>query len=258
VFDPQHVWTDNYSDTCYTGVLQFFQEHAICSYVDDESRCICRYRYHDDGHRFANGGCKKGPFEPQDIANCVLRLTNQVRDEFVSQYHALCQRGQHLKKPTVEEIINHRRDTLADTADFRMWQQLHSYKTCFPCLRTVPDHCLPCGHALCEFCVMDFGSVFNEDESAILLRQCVLCADTWEAPQLVKMKPRCAGVRVLTLDGGGVKGVLEIAMLMKLEERIGLGLPIQDFFDLVVGTSTGMSSHPPFSPTGNINQLQEE
>jgi patatin-like phospholipase/acyl hydrolase len=53
------------------------------------------------------------------------------------------------------------------------------------------------------------------------------------------MKPRCAGIRVLTLDGGGIKGILEIAMLMKLEERIDLGIPIQEFFDLVIGTSTG-------------------
>jgi hypothetical protein len=86
---------------------------------------------------------------------------------------------------------------------------------------------------------MDFGSVSPEQESAILLEQCVLCLDAWEVPQLIKLKPRCAGVRVLTLDGGGVKGILEIAMLLKLEEKIGLGLPIQDFFDLVIGTSTG-------------------
>ena len=239
MYEPQHVWKSDYSETCYNGVLQFFREHAVCSYLEDESRCICRYNSHDDGHRFANGGIKKGPFEPQDIANCVSGLTNQIRDEFLSQYHTLCQHDERLKKPTAEDIVSHRRGTLADTTEAKMWQQLHSYKTCFTCLRTVPDHCLPCGHALCEFCVMDFGSV---QESGILLQQCVLCLDTWDEPQLIKMKPRCAGVRVLTLDGGGVKGILEIAMLMKLEERIGLGLPIQEFFDLIVGTSTGISS----------------
>ncbi|KAH0556157.1 hypothetical protein GP486_005910, partial [Trichoglossum hirsutum] len=239
MYDPQHVWASDYSETCRNGVLRFYREHAVCSHVDDGSRCICRYNGHDDGHRFTNGGFKKGHFEPQDIENRVSELRDQIQKQFLSQYHLLCHSDEQMKKPSAEEIIEHRRDALADTANTGLWRKLHSYKTCFTCLRTVPDHCLPCGHALCEFCVMDFGNASPEQESAILLERCILCSDTWNAPQLIKLKPRCAGVRVLTLDGGGVKGILEIAMLLKLEERIGLGLPIQEFFDLVIGTSTG-------------------
>jgi hypothetical protein len=239
------VWADDYSGTCHNGILQFYREHAVCSHVDDNSRCICRYNGHDDGHRFASGGFKRGPFEPQDIANHTSELRNQIQNEFLSQYHTLCQSGEGPKRPSAEDIIEHRRDALADTLNIGMWHKLQSYKTCFTCLRTVPDHCLPCGHALCEFCVMDFGGVSPERGSAILLEHCVLCLDTWKEPQLVKLKPRCAGVRVLALDGGGVKGILEIAMLLKLEERIGLGLPIQEFFDLIIGTSTG--AYTPYS-----------
>ena len=54
--------------------------------------------------------------------------------------------------------------------------------------------------------------------------------------------------RVLALDGGGVKGIVSIAFLEKMEtllrERSGRGNDFRlcDYFDLVGGTSTGCSS----------------
>ena len=43
--------------------------------------------------------------------------------------------------------------------------------------------------------------------------------------------------RILTIDGGGIKGVFPAAFLAELESR--LGEPIVDYFDLIAGTSTG-------------------
>jgi hypothetical protein len=43
--------------------------------------------------------------------------------------------------------------------------------------------------------------------------------------------------RILTIDGGGIKGVFPAAFLAELEDRIGE--PIVDYFDLIAGTSTG-------------------
>ena len=43
--------------------------------------------------------------------------------------------------------------------------------------------------------------------------------------------------RILTIDGGGIKGVFPAAFLLELEDR--LGEPIVDYFDLIAGTSTG-------------------
>jgi len=45
------------------------------------------------------------------------------------------------------------------------------------------------------------------------------------------------GLRVLSLDGGGMKGMATVCLLRALEERTGR--PIHQMFDLVVGTSTG-------------------
>jgi patatin-like phospholipase/acyl hydrolase len=43
--------------------------------------------------------------------------------------------------------------------------------------------------------------------------------------------------RILTIDGGGIKGVFPAAFLATLENE--LGAPIGDYFDLIAGTSTG-------------------
>ena len=45
------------------------------------------------------------------------------------------------------------------------------------------------------------------------------------------------GSRILFLDGGGVKGLLQIEILMQIEEKTER--KITDLFDWIVGTSTG-------------------
>jgi hypothetical protein len=56
---------------------------------------------------------------------------------------------------------------------------------------------------------------------------------TWKPRQ-----PGQKGLRVLSLDGGGTRGVLTIAMLKEVMDRIGTRFP-HEVFDVVAGTSTG-------------------
>jgi patatin-like phospholipase/acyl hydrolase len=44
-------------------------------------------------------------------------------------------------------------------------------------------------------------------------------------------------VRILTIDGGGIRGIIPALVLAELEERTGR--PVAELFDLVAGTSTG-------------------
>jgi patatin-like phospholipase/acyl hydrolase len=51
-------------------------------------------------------------------------------------------------------------------------------------------------------------------------------------------QPGQKGLRILSLDGGGTKGVLSIALVKELMQRIGNDRP-HEVFDIICGTSTG-------------------
>ena len=51
--------------------------------------------------------------------------------------------------------------------------------------------------------------------------------------------PDEATFKILSIDGGGIKGVFPAAILAYLEENCLGGQPIGDYFDLIAGTSTG-------------------
>jgi hypothetical protein len=151
------------------------------------------------------------------------------------------------------------------------WSSAKSNMSCFACLQYAPDHVLPCGHGFCGDCIKDFGTVSPQQRYHYKLAECVLCGTTeslWSkqlrdqqmdpalatlqlsqqpanlqpsVSQVIRLNPRCGGVRVLTLDGGGIKGIVELTILEKIEQRVGLKVPICDLFDLIVGTSTGMA-----------------
>jgi patatin-like phospholipase/acyl hydrolase len=45
--------------------------------------------------------------------------------------------------------------------------------------------------------------------------------------------------RILSIDGGGIRGILPAAVLTELEERYLGGTSAGNYFDLIAGTSTG-------------------
>jgi len=45
--------------------------------------------------------------------------------------------------------------------------------------------------------------------------------------------------RILSIDGGGIRGILPAAVLSELEEKYTVGRSAGDYFDLITGTSTG-------------------
>ena len=58
----------------------------------------------------------------------------------------------------------------------------------------------------------------------------------------ISLKPPTAGIRVLCIDGGGIRGVVPLLALREVEKAIGLPCKLQERFDLVVGTSSGIIS----------------
>jgi patatin-like phospholipase/acyl hydrolase len=55
----------------------------------------------------------------------------------------------------------------------------------------------------------------------------------------VKIHPPTAGVGVLCIDGGGARGVLPLKVMKRIEDRIGLSIPLQRFFKVAFGVSSG-------------------
>ncbi|KAH7147389.1 hypothetical protein DER46DRAFT_670987 [Fusarium sp. MPI-SDFR-AT-0072] len=100
-------------------------------------------------------------------------------------------------------------------------------------------HALPCGHILCNPCVLAHGKKISP--TAIILEKCPLhyTETFWEPPWQINVKPPHAGVRILCLDGGGLRGIVSLLVLRHIEKYLSPELPIQSFFDLIVGTSTG-------------------
>lgn len=67
------------------------------------------------------------------------------------------------------------------------------------------------------------------------VQSCPLCG---AGSLVVTLKPPTAGVRVLTIDEGGIRDVIPLKFLRILQDIIGPGCAVQDLFDLAFGTSS--------------------
>ncbi|PVI00816.1 hypothetical protein DM02DRAFT_592134 [Periconia macrospinosa] len=118
-------------------------------------------------------------------------------------------------------------------------ERYNSHTVCFCCLTEPPEYALPCGHILCLQCIKTYGEKRGKTEFEMqgcpLEFQTTQLYHSWR----VYLKPQSAGVRVLTLDGGGMRGIVELEILRSIEREMNDKLAIHYFFDLVVGTSTG-------------------
>ncbi|KAK0741429.1 hypothetical protein B0T18DRAFT_331380 [Schizothecium vesticola] len=159
---------------------------------------------------------------------------SSIRKRFVNMCHEVF--PVHESRDDPDRLLNRLR--YATQAEVRATLgRMRSNKTCFACLQAVPDHVLPCGHALCPTCIQEMAKPSRFVECAFDVPSCVLCGK--HNIHQVQLKPKCAGVRILSLDGGGVRGIVELAVLSRIQKEVGIEVNIKELFDLVVGTSTG-------------------
>lgn len=117
------------------------------------------------------------------------------------------------------------------------WTVLKNNRTCLYCLARSPEHVLSCGHSVCETCIRIFGKGSIGIEYQFDMADCMFCCQ--KGTLTAKLKPPSAGIRLLGVDGGGARGIIPLEVIKLLQDSLGPKCPIQDFFDLVIGTSSG-------------------
>lgn len=125
---------------------------------------------------------------------------------------------------------------------YRRWGGLRSTTTCFVCLCRPPEHMLPCKHTLCDTCVVIFGNSSLLGDYHFEIAQCPICDE--RSNITIRQLPPTKHPVILSLDGGGVRGLIQLGLLRALEKRIGV--PIASLPDLCTGTSVGTCNRWPW------------
>ncbi|OCK81310.1 hypothetical protein K432DRAFT_425035 [Lepidopterella palustris CBS 459.81] len=117
--------------------------------------------------------------------------------------------------------------------------EFQNAKFCSSCLFEAVYHTLPCGHSLCRECIKAYG--LWKSKTVVEVLRCPLSAHSriQQQSRSIYLKPNEAGLRILCLDDGGVNSMVQVEVLKMLEKEFQGRLPLQCFFDMVVGEGTG-------------------
>lgn len=122
------------------------------------------------------------------------------------------------------------------------WSGLYSTASCLICLCRPPEHMLPCQHSLCDNCVVTYGLASQVAEYYFDLTRCPICNQAFKIT--IRQLPPTKRPVVLSLDGGGIRGIIQLGLLHSLENRLGGNIKLSEIFELFVGTSVGRMSGP--------------
>lgn len=143
-------------------------------------------------------------------------------------------------------LYTHFMDMDEDMFDSYMKRCISTFWSCLPttaervcrlCLCSSPGNfTFPnCRHIICTKCVQNRKkcSSTNAEQDSVI---CPFCLSTSILPP--REEAGFPGFRVLSLDGGGVRGLIQLMVLKKIEE-IFAPLPISSLFDVIVGSGVG-------------------
>jgi len=117
----------------------------------------------------------------------------------------------------------------------RSHRDIRSIVSCLGCLQRSPSTVLACGHAFCRDCIREL----TDDDPLPHRCRDIKCPIHQQKQNFSpRLLPKQSGYRILSLDGGGVKGLTQLVMLKHIEKRC-FDIPLIYLFDLVVGTSIG-------------------
>lgn len=228
-----------YLDHFDEALDDFCEKYWPCEFVSPQGRCVNVKAGHQKGHQ-SRLGVRLGPGDYESSFTAqehrpIFRNDIFARLRELLDHLRLESQGAIPEREAAAKL--HRSRILGPF--FRHWggaELFACHSACLACLVSPARESLPCGHVLCTQCLKDFG--FSRGTTVIEMRFCPLHdTETSHFRWPISITPSNAGIRILTIDGGGARGIIPLMVLKSLETK--LGMPIQNFFDLMIGTSTG-------------------
>ncbi|KAF2475025.1 uncharacterized protein BDR25DRAFT_280671 [Lindgomyces ingoldianus] len=240
---PQDLFGD-YLPNFENALIEFCSMHWPCEFSNKKGRCVNVSKRHDTkGHQNAKGkiiaaGKYQSEFTADKYKVVWMNSLKTRLAELQEDLKRVEEAGEELEDPLISIRKQHTENIARFFLDVGGASHFSSHATCLCCLMKSPEHALRCGHVLCSNCIKSFGVV---KKTTIEMPFCPLhpFETMWAQPWKIRMKPDFAGVRILSLDGGGIRGIVELEVLNQIQRNLGVDIPIRAFFDLIVGTSTG-------------------
>ncbi|KAH7142375.1 acyl transferase/acyl hydrolase/lysophospholipase, partial [Fusarium sp. MPI-SDFR-AT-0072] len=126
--------------------------------------------------------------------------------------------------------------------NFGILRSIMSNDTCLSCIRRRPQYGFPCGHLVCQNCIRTFSPKSSSDPWEYAPQSCHICGQPTPGIS-IRLFPDTSRLRVLSIDGGGIRGSAPIGFLKVIQDEIGIPYyNVQRSFDVKVGTSSGALS----------------
>ncbi|KAM0328700.1 hypothetical protein ACHAQA_005113 [Verticillium albo-atrum] len=246
----------SYREPCENALQDFCKQFWPCEFEmpgargQESARCVNTLERHQKGHQLKGRqlpGSYIAGFTFEELMPTWLDWIRYWLDH--CQTYVL-QNPRTREEDLVAQIHRHNLHRFFERVGGSLAYFSHS--VCLSCLRELPEHPLQCGHVLCTPCFKTYadlesrlqhggGGAFGGRRGQLTLSRCPLHSSQRTGFEFVEqrhvaVKPDWAGVRLLCLDGGGIRGIVELEVLLHIETYLGGELPIQSFFDLIVGT----------------------
>jgi len=235
------VQDGSYEKTVERALQEFANSTLPCGYTSPGSAgkekriCVNVRKAHSNGqgsHQDADGiRFGSGSFDPS------------FENEFQAKWgYALARGVFSLHTAKLPDLWDLHRKAIRDLHDLAPEVNLQRLPSCIWCMRNFPTERLPCGHWICSSCVVGIGRRSKDDGRVFIVELCDQHPGGGKelVPPLEFLDlPKTVGRRLLSLDEGGVRGILQLKLLAAVQDELGKEIPIQDCFDLIGGTGIG-------------------